>query len=232
MITTSIVVGRLITRIGRYKAFLVAGPLVMGVGYYLLTRLHYGSTQGQLTVAMIIVGLGLGAVMQTYTLVVQNASTREDLGVATSVTQLSRSLGATVGTAVFGTILTTNLAGEISRRLPPGAGDKTGQLSGGSGVGAVLDPNALTDLPNAVATGIREGLAAAMHPVFVLGLPILAVALIASLFIKEIPLRTRAFADEDAPAGEETQQPAPVRDTPPPKKDRRQPSPERITDLR
>lgn len=197
MIATSVVVGRLITRIGRYKAFIVAGPLVMGLGYYLLARLHYGSTQAQLTVAMVVVGLGLGAVMQTYTLVVQNASAREDLGVVTSVTQLSRSLGATVGTAVFGTILTANLASEISRRLPPGASGQAGHFSGGAGVGAVLDPGALANLPAAVETGIRQGLAAAMHPVFVLGLPILGVALLASLFIRELPLRTRAFVDEE-----------------------------------
>ena len=79
----SIVVGRLITRTGRYKGFMLAGLLIMGAGYYLLTRLVYGSTQTELTLDMVVVGLGLGAVLQTYTLVVQNATSREDLGVAT-----------------------------------------------------------------------------------------------------------------------------------------------------
>ena len=64
----------------------------------------------------------------------------------------------------------------------------------------VLDPNTLGQLPEAVATGIREGLAAAMHPVFVAGLPILAVALVATLFIKALPLRTVAFADIESDA--------------------------------
>jgi hypothetical protein len=146
---------------------------------------------------MVVVGLGLGAVLQTYTLVVQNATSREDLGVATSTTQLSRSLGATIGTAVFGTIMTNGMKTEIPRHLPPQAlrGPQAAELSDGSGVGAVLDPNTLGQLPDAVATGIREGLAAAMHPVFVAGLPIIAVALVATLFIKELPLRTVAFAD-------------------------------------
>src|ERR671910_245549 len=101
MIVVSIMVGRLITRTGRYKGFMLAGLLVMAGGYFLLTRLGYGSTQTDLTLDMIVVGLGLGAVLQTYTLVVQNATSRENLGVATSTTQLSRSLGATLGTAVF-----------------------------------------------------------------------------------------------------------------------------------
>ncbi|MFL6008045.1 MAG: MDR family MFS transporter [Rubrobacteraceae bacterium] len=202
MIVVSIVVGRLITRTGRYKGFMLAGLLVMAGGYFLLTRLEYGSTQTDLTLDMIVVGLGLGAVLQTYTLVVQNATSRGDLGVATSTTQLSRSLGATVGTAVFGTIMTNGMRTEIPKHLPAQAlrGPQAAELSDGSGVGAVLDPNTLGQLPDAVATGIREGLAAAMHPVFVAGLPIIAIALVATLFIKELPLRTVAFAEMEAPA--------------------------------
>jgi EmrB/QacA subfamily drug resistance transporter len=204
MIVVSIVVGRLITRTGRYKGFMLAGLLVMASGYFLLTRLEYGSTQTDLTLDMIVVGLGLGAVLQTYTLVVQNATSREDLGVATSTTQLSRSLGATLGTAVFGTIMTNGMRTEIPKHLPPRVlqGPQAAELSDGSGVGAVLDPNTLGQLPEAVATGIREGLAAAMHPVFVAGVPIIAVALVATLFIKELPLRTVAFADIEGGATE------------------------------
>jgi EmrB/QacA subfamily drug resistance transporter len=202
MIVVSIVVGRLITRTGRYKGFMLAGLLVMAGGYFLLTRLEYGSTQTDLTLDMIVVGLGLGAVLQTYTLVVQNATSRGDLGVATSATQLSRSMGATVGTAVFGTIMTNGMRTEIPKHLPAQAlrGPQAAELSDGSGVGAVLDPNTLGQLPDAVATGIREGLAAAMHPVFVAGLPIIAIALVATLFIKELPLRSVAFAEMEAPA--------------------------------
>src|ERR671918_2763317 len=202
MILVSIVVGRLITRTGRYKGFLLAGTLIMALGYYLLTRLEYGSTPTELTVAMIVTGLGLGAVLQTYTLVVQNATSRNDLGVATSITQLSRSLGATLGTAIFGTIMTNGIKTAIPKHLPPQAleGPQAAKLSEGGGVGMVLDPNTLGQLPEAVATGIREGLAAAMHPVFVAGLPILAIALVATLFIKELPLRTVAFADVESDA--------------------------------
>jgi MFS family permease len=200
----SVFVGRLITRTGRYKGFLLAGTLIMALGYYLLTRLEYGSTQTDLTIAMVVTGLGLGAVLQTYTLVVQNATSRGDLGVVTSMTQLSRSLGATVGTALFGTIMVNGMRTEVPKHLPPEAlnGPQAEQFSGGAGVGSVLDPTALAQLPEAVVTGIREGLAAAMHPVFVTALPILAVAFVATLFIKELPLRDTAFADEDA-AGKE-----------------------------
>src|ERR687883_738710 len=169
MIVVSIAVGRLITRTGRYKGFMLAGLLIMGAGYYLLTRLEYGSTQTDLTLDMIVVGLGLGAVLQTYTLVVQNATTREDLGVATSTTQLSRSLGATLGTAIFGTIMTNGIKTEIPKHLPPQA---------------------------------LEGPQAAKLSVFVAGLPILAIAFVATIFIRELPLRTVAFADIEGHAME------------------------------
>lgn len=196
-VVLSILVGRLITRTGRYKGFVLAGLIVMGTGYYLLTRLGYGSTQADLTVVMVVLGFGLGAVMQTYILIVQNAISREDLGVATSTTQLTRSIGATLGPAIFGTVMVSRMRAEIPQHLPSEAlnGSQPERFSGGSGVGSLLDPNTLGQLPPAVATGIREGLAAAMHSVFLVGLVIIGIALAASIFIKELPLRDTAFAE-------------------------------------
>jgi EmrB/QacA subfamily drug resistance transporter len=199
MILVSIVVGRLITRTGRYKGFILAGTLVMILGYVLLTQLGYDSSQNDVRLDLIVVGVGLGAVLQTYTLIVQNAVSRENLGVATATTQFSRSVGATVGIALFGTILTSGLKTEMPKYLPSGTSNgQAQQLSSGSDIGSLFDPTAMAQLPDAVATGIREGLAVAMHQVYVVGVPIVAVAFIASLFIKELPLRTKAFADEDA----------------------------------
>jgi EmrB/QacA subfamily drug resistance transporter len=199
-VVVSILVGRLITRTGRYKGFVLAGLTVMGTGYYLLTRLDSSSTQTDLTMVTVVLGLGLGAVMQSYILIVQNATSREDLGVATSITQLTRSIGATLGPAIFGTIMVSRMRTEIPKHLPSEAlnGSQAERFSGESGVGSLLDPNALGQLPAAVETGIREGLAAAMHSVFLVGLVIAGIALAASIFIKELPLRDTAFADEDA----------------------------------
>lgn len=202
MILVSIVVGRLITRTGRYKGFILAGTLVMCVGYLLLTRLGAGSSQNDVRLDLIVLGLGLGAVQQTYTLIVQNSVGRQDLGVATAATQFTRSTGATLGVAVFGTILTANLQSQIPRNLPQGAGEaQASRFAEGSGLGAALNPGALGQLPDAVASGVQEGLAASMHAVFIAGVPIVAVAFVASLFIKELPLRTTSFAEEDEGTG-------------------------------
>jgi EmrB/QacA subfamily drug resistance transporter len=197
-IAISILVGRLITRTGRYKGFVLAGLILMGAGYFLLSRLGYDSTQTDLTVAMFLLGIGLGAVMQTYVLIVQNATSRRDLGIATSITQLTRSMGATFGTAIFGTVMVSRMKSELPKHLPPEAlnGSQAERYLDGRGVGSLLDPSSLGQLPPAIATGIREGLATAMHSVFLVGLVIIGIALVASVFIKELPLRDTAFADE------------------------------------
>jgi EmrB/QacA subfamily drug resistance transporter len=188
MILTSIASGQFISRTGRYKMPLVIGMVLMGAGYYLLTQLDVNATNEQVVVAMILIGLGLGVSMQTYTLVVQNSVSREDMAVATSTTQLSRSIGAAIGLAILGTILTQGLNSAFPKYLPPSAFQKL-HASGASSAGAVFDPTQLANLPPAIAAGIRHALADGLHPVFLVGLPIIAIALIATLLIREVPLR-------------------------------------------
>ena len=200
MIVTSIASGQLISRTGRYKAPLIAGMLLMLAGYVLLSGLDVNSTNGQVVIAMIVIGLGLGTSMQTYTLVVQNSVSRRDMAVATSATQLSRSIGAAIGLAVLGTILTQSIAAALPKYLPSGAGAKI-SLSGTASAGAIFDPSQLAHLPPLVAGAIRHALADGLHPVFVAGIPILVVALIATFLIRELPLRRTAHVT----AGREAQ---------------------------
>jgi hypothetical protein len=162
--------------------------IFMGAGFYMLSTFDINTTNQTAIEAMVLIGLGLGVSMQTYVLVVQNSVPREDMAVATSATQLSRSIGAAVGIAVLGTILTTGLASSMMKYLPASALQQL-QASGASTAGAVFDPTQLARLPAAIAAGIRHGLADAMHPVFLAGLPIIAVAFIATLLIREVPLR-------------------------------------------
>jgi len=192
MIATSIGSGQLISRTGRYKLLLLAGLIFMGAGFFMLSTFDVNTTNQTTLEAMVLIGLGLGVAWQTYTLVVQNSARREDMAVATSATQLSRSLGAALGLAVLGTILTQGMATSMIKYLPPAALQKF-QASGGSvTAGAVFDPAQLAHLPPVIAAGIRHGLADALHPVFMLGLPIIAISFIATLFIRELPLRQTA----------------------------------------
>jgi MFS family permease len=191
MIVTSVGSGQLISRTGRYKIPLLIGLVFMAAGFYMLSTFDVNTTNQTAIEAMILIGLGLGVTMQTYTLVVQNSVDRQNMAVATSATQLSRSIGAAVGLAILGTILTQGMATSMARYLPAQA-VKQLQSSGASTAGAIFDPAQLAHLPPAIATGIRHGLADALHPVFMAGLPIIVVAFVATLLIREVPLRQTA----------------------------------------
>jgi EmrB/QacA subfamily drug resistance transporter len=198
MIGLSIISGLVITKTGRYKLQTIAGILIMGVGFWLLTQLHYGSSQLDLTLSMIVFGVGLGMALQVFTLIIQNSSQRKDLGVATASTQFFRNVGSTVGTAVFGTIMTSGLAGNIASHLPASVVQQM-QASGQQiSAGSVLDPSALATLPPQVASGVQQGLADSLHSVFVWGLVPFALALLATLFIKEVPLRDTVHTADEA----------------------------------
>ena len=193
LIVMGIVSGLVVTRTGRYKAIMIAGVVVMAVGMWLLTRLTWTSSQTELTVAMVVLGLGLGMAMQQYTLVVQNAVDRADLGVATASTQFFRNVGSTVGIAVFGTVMTSGLAAAIASHLPAEAAAR--MPAGAADAGSVLDPAALAGLPAVVADAVRQGLADQLHAVFLIAMPLVLVVLVATIAIKALPLRETANID-------------------------------------
>ncbi|HKG92489.1 MAG TPA: MDR family MFS transporter [Gemmatimonadaceae bacterium] len=202
LVTMSAINGQIISRTGRYKVPVLVGVALIGIGFALLTRMTRATSSAAMVRNMVVVGMGLGMAMQTFTLIVQNAVRREDMGVATAATQLFRSVGSTLGIAILGTMMTNGMAREIPRHLPPeaaaqlsAAGLGAGAAAGGEGASAVLDPAMLARLPAPVREGIRDGLAAAMHPVFVAGLPFIAIAFLASLLIREVPLRRTAPAE-------------------------------------
>ncbi|WP_207473200.1 MDR family MFS transporter [Tessaracoccus sp. SD287] len=191
MILVSIIIGLLITRTGRYKEFTLAGVLLMGVGAWLMSLLTYGDSPWQLSLAVLVFGVGLGACMQQYVLIVQNAVSRRDLGVATSSTQFVRVLGQTIGISLFGTLMNVGLVRGLPDYLPAG----TDPASVNAGV--VLDPAALAQLPPAVADAVRHALADSLGTVFLLAVPLAVVALVATLAIRALPLRDTVHTVEE-----------------------------------
>ncbi|GAA5160582.1 MDR family MFS transporter [Ornithinimicrobium tianjinense] len=197
-VVVGILAGLLVTRTGRYKPFMLAGVVVMGAGLWLLTQLEVDSSQGDMTVAMAVLGLGLGLCMQLYTLVVQNVVGPADMGVATASTQFFRNVGSTVGIAIFGTVMTSGLGAAIMGHLPPEAAAKAGGALSHADAGSALDPAAMEGMPPVVLAAVRAGLADRLHEVFLLGLPILAVVLVATALIPHVPLRETVHTREDA----------------------------------
>lgn len=198
MIVIGIVAGYLVTLTGRYKEFMLLGTVIIGVGLWMLTRLGVGSSEWQLTGAIAVMGVGLGLSMQQYTLVVQNAVSRADLGVGTAALQFFRNVGNTVGIALFGAVMTAGMGRAIASHLPPEVVEQAGGSLEGLGAGSVLDPAATAGLPPEVLAAVRAGLSDQLHDVFMLGLPIMVVVFLATLAIRAIPLRDTVHTPEEA----------------------------------
>tara|TARA_R110001592_G_scaffold19116_5_gene78670 strand:- start:15632 stop:17473 length:1842 start_codon:yes stop_codon:yes gene_type:complete len=118
LMSGSIVSGRMVSRTGHYKPFLVGGAFVLLLGVFLLSGIGPETSLLDLALRMVVVGIGLGPSQSLVNLVVQSAFPPSQIGVATSSTQFFRQIGNTVGMALFGTLLTLNLTAELPKQLP------------------------------------------------------------------------------------------------------------------
>jgi EmrB/QacA subfamily drug resistance transporter len=185
VLIASIGSGQLISRYGRYKVFPILGTAFTAVGLYLLS--HLSPTTGHLesSLYMLVLGLGLGLVMQVLVLAVQNSVDYRNLGTATSVSTFFRSIGGSFGVAVFGTIFNNTLKTNLAKVLPPGVGSRA--LSGGH-----ASPAALAGLPPALHGPIIHAYSKSLDTVFLSGVPLLVAAFVLAWFLKEVPLRGQA----------------------------------------
>jgi EmrB/QacA subfamily drug resistance transporter len=196
-ISASMISGRLIARSGRYKVFPVVGTPIVFVGIWLISRLDTASSGRELALVTAIFGVGMGLTVQTYVVALQNAVERSDLGVATATNQFFRSIGGALAVAVFGTLLVSRLAVELGRR----------GVSGVSPEQLLQAPNASARYGAQVVAAVRVSLGHALEWVFLGSLPLAALAIVASLLLREVPLRTAShvelpteLASEQAPA--------------------------------
>lgn len=192
LLITSITSGRLISRWGHYKVFPVGGTALMTLGMYLLSGIGVGTPAWRMYLAMFVLGVGIGGVMQVLVIAVQNAVGYEDLGVATSGATFFRSIGGSFGTAVFGAIFANVLAGNLAHYL------HGIPLPHGFTASAGASPAALAQLPPAIHSGFIHGFAASLQTVFLVAVPIAAVAFALTFLLKEIPLRQTTRASDPA----------------------------------
>ena len=183
LLASSIVSGRLITRWGRYKPFPVAGTGLMLIGFWLLGGMDAATSVAEASGILTIVGLGMGMTMQVLVLAIQNAVEPRDLGTATSAVQFFRMIGGTIGLAVFGAVVNVRLGLWAAARLPDGV------LPGGLDMEAVAsDPTAIAQLPTGIQASLRTGLADAITATFQFAVPMLMVAFVLALLLREVPL--------------------------------------------
>jgi EmrB/QacA subfamily drug resistance transporter len=182
MLVTSIIAGRVTTTTGRYKVFPLVGGVLLIVGLYLLSTMDTGTSRLTSGVFMAVLGLGMGCLMQITMLVAQNSVEMKDMGVASSSTTLFRTLGSSFGVAIMGALFNHRVQDVMAERA--GAlGSKVTERS------AQLDAAGLAKLPAVAREAYQHAVSAGTHSAFVLGSVVAVVALVAAVFVKEVPLR-------------------------------------------
>jgi EmrB/QacA subfamily drug resistance transporter len=185
--------GRLISRIGRYKVFPIVGAALLTAGFWLFTHIQVGTGTAVLSAWMVVVGLGIGCIMQVAVLAVQNAVSYQDLGTATSATVFFRLLGGSLGTALFGAVLLNRLQHNLAVLLPSGSGGGA-RLDLGSLEGA---PQQLRALPGPLLHALLEAFTRSYQAVYWWAIPFAAATLLLALLLREAPLRTSAHVGRD-----------------------------------
>jgi EmrB/QacA subfamily drug resistance transporter len=181
----SISSGRLITRWGRYKVFPVMGFALVTIAMIGLSRLEASTPAWKYSVLMLMLGYGFGNTTQVLVLAAQNAVDRRDIGVATSTATFMRQMGGTFGTAIFGSILVGTLASNIAAAFP------NGTPSGVNASAITGAPAVIHQLPAFVKEPVIAAFVDAIQTTFTFAIPVLIVAFITSLFLKEVRLQGR-----------------------------------------
>jgi len=191
LLVAAVLSGRVISRVGRYRIFPILGTAVLVIGMFLLSRLQVGTAPLLASLYMLVVGVGIGLVMQVLVLVVQNDVSPREIGVATSTATFCRSMGGSFGVAIFGTIFASRLAGQLSK-LPDAV---TARL----GSGVHINPEQAKLLPPAIHADFLNAFAHSLHGVFLFGMVLTVIPLVLAWLLPEVPLRA-TLGDESEPA--------------------------------
>jgi len=190
LLAASTVTGFVMRRVRYYRYLGTLGVAVMIFGMWLLAQIAPAVPEWRVVAALIVVGLGLGITFPLYLTAVQTALPRQFLGVASSQIQFWRNLGGTVGSAILGAVLSNRLPGYISTEiaklnLPPAV---LGNLPSGGNPNAILDPGLLAKIPGPIVHAIRQALADSLHDIYLFAGAVLILALVSTVFMKEVPL--------------------------------------------
>ncbi|MDQ2683856.1 MAG: MFS transporter [Chloroflexota bacterium] len=178
VLITSIASGQMISRRGKYRIFPIVGTAIMAIGIGLLATISVETSSWLLSLFIFVLGCGLGLTMQVLVIAVQNAVQRRQLGVATSGVTLFRSIGGSLGTALFGAIFANQLAKNITTNLPPGvSAEQLGHVES--------SPAAIAQLPPDLHAAMLSAYADAIQTVFIVAIPIGILAFGASWLLKE-----------------------------------------------
>lgn len=191
MMTASITSGRLISKYGHYRKFPIIGTILLTTALVLFAGIAVDTNRALMGAWMFVLGAGMGMIMPVLTLAVQNAVGRKDIGTATSTVTFFRSVGSTLGAAIFGTILTNRLSHHIAENIGGSQGAQIAESMQSSA-------HSLQTLPADVQQAVLTAFATSFHDVFLLAIPFAVAAFAVALFLKDAPLK-ETHDDEATP---------------------------------
>ncbi len=169
--------------------FPIMGTAAMAVGMLLLSRLNENTSLPEAAAYMMVLGLGLGMLMQVPILAVQNSVAHRDLGSATAGVNVFRMLGSAFGVAIFGAILNNRLTSELQKILPASV---LGSINRSA---LTASPADLRALPPDIHAGVMHAFSLSLDSVFLWAVPVVVLAFLVSWLLKEIPLKEYAHLD-------------------------------------
>ncbi|MET9695563.1 MDR family MFS transporter [Streptomyces sp. NPDC006529] len=201
LFVSSTVSGQVITKTGKWKAWLVSGGVLLTAGLGLLGTLRHDTPYWHIALYMALTGLGLGMMMQNLVLATQNQVAPEDLGAASSVVTFFRSLGGAVGVSALGAVMANRVTHYVKDGLSA-LGPKAAAMGhGGTGGGSIPDVH---ELPEPFRTVIESAYGHGVGDVFLYAAPTALLALVLVVFIKEVALRSKPMADAPVAASPAT----------------------------
>lgn len=187
LLAASILSGQIVSRTGHYRPMPIVGSVLVVLGMWLLAHLDLHTSHLVMSVYVLILGAGMGMTMQIMILATQNAVPIEQIGTGTAAVTFFRSLGGAFGTSLFGAVFIARLSHWIPQLVPGAAGSSIHVNNGFS-----MSPAELHAFPPEVQHGILESFVRSLHTVFLVGVPIAVLLFAATLFLKEVPLRSAA----------------------------------------
>ncbi|WP_030677156.1 MFS transporter [Streptomyces sp. NRRL B-1347] len=191
LFVSSTVSGQLITKTGKWKAWLVSGGVLLTAGLGLLGTMRYDTPYWHIAVYMALMGLGIGMMMQNLVLCTQNQVDPQDIGAASSVVTFFRSLGGAMGVSALGAVMSTRITDYVKDGIADLGPQGAAFGHGGTAGGGIPD---LDKLPEPFRTVMESAYGHGIADVFLIAAPIAFLAFLITLFIKEVPLRSAAAA--------------------------------------
>ncbi|MGW5230797.1 MDR family MFS transporter [Streptomyces nodosus] len=194
--------GAVISRTGNYRLWPIAGSVLMAAGLALFATMDIGTSRTVTSLYMVVLGAGMGCLMQTTMLIAQNNAPLKDMGAATGAATFLRNMGGSLGVSLLGSIYATTLTDSVASHGGVAAG------SGGSGSVSQMTPEILKSLPEAVRRVFQQAVTDGVSAVFTWGAVVAVVGLLIALMIRQVPLRgfeTGARDDASGKAGTATE---------------------------